>query len=103
MNMVFPNSTKNPHPPAASSFDVGELVDTKTAAKVLGLHNHHTLEVWRSTKRHQELRFIRIGRAVRYSLSDLKRFLQANSVGGAPIQRATAEHFSNLDRLGEAR
>ena len=36
--------------------DPNALVDTKTAAKFLGLRNHHTLEVWRSTQRHSALR-----------------------------------------------
>ncbi len=87
--MPVPTPSEIPRILAANAFGVGDLVDTKTAAKVLGLHNHHTLEVWRSTKRYQELRFIRIGRAIRYSLSDLKRFLHANSVGGAPVERVS--------------
>ncbi len=73
-------SSKQHQRPLACPLDIDHLVDTKSAAKVLGLRNHHTLEVWRSTKRHQ-LRFFRVGRAVRYSLSDLTRFLDANAPG----------------------
>ena len=51
---------------AVIALDVNHLVDTKIAAKILGLRNYHTLEVWRATNAHPELRFYRIGRAVRF-------------------------------------
>ena len=79
--MTTPSSTQDQRYPSGA-LDVDHLVDTKSAAKLLGLRNHHTLEVWRSTQRHQ-LRFFRVGRAVRYRLSDLMSFLQANTVGGS--------------------
>lgn len=68
------------------SYDPNALIDTKTAAGLLGLTNHHTLEVWRSTKRYSELRYHRIGRAIRYRVADLEAFLAGNCVG-APRQR----------------
>jgi len=82
--MFIPPSSANSRNSAANALDVDHLVDTKTAAKVLGLRNHHTLEVWRSTQRCRGLRFFRVGRAIRYSLSDLAHFLHANTVGGTP-------------------
>jgi hypothetical protein len=82
MNMTLSNSNKYPRFSTASIFGVDHLVDTKTAAKVLGLRNHHTLEVWRSSASHSELRFFRIGRAIRYDISDLQAFLAANAIGG---------------------
>ena len=51
------------------------LLDQKTAAKYLGLAPG-TLAVWRSTKRY-DLKSIKLGRAVRYRLSDLNAFLEA--------------------------
>jgi hypothetical protein len=59
-----------------------DLVDTKTAARILGLRNYHTLEVWRSANRHPELRFHRVGRSIRYRIADLHAFLDASAVGG---------------------
>ena len=67
-----------------------DLVDTKTAAKILSLRNHHTLEVWRSTGRFPTLRYHRVGRAVRYRRADLEEFLNSNSVGGATAAAAEA-------------
>lgn len=83
--MTLLNLSKNPHFSAANTFVVDILVDSKTAAKVLGLRNHHTLEVWRSSAAHRELRFFRIGRAIRYSIPDLQAFLAANAIGGIPV------------------
>ena len=60
-----------------------DLVDTKTAAKILSLRNHHTLEVWRSTGHFPSLQYYRVGRAVRYRRTDLEAFLNANLVGEA--------------------
>jgi len=80
--MVLPiiiNSVRTVGPITAAAAD---LIDTKTAAKILGLRNHHTLEVWRSVKRHPELRYHRVGRTIRYRTADLTAFLDANAVGG---------------------
>lgn len=50
-----------------------ELFTTKRAAKYLGFETN-TLAVWRSNGRHN-LKFVRIGRSVRYRKSELDRFL----------------------------
>ena len=82
------NKTARPANPKAATNDV--LVDTKTAARLLGLYNHHTLEVWRSTKRHPGLCYHRVGRAIRYRIADLEAFLTANAVGdGAGFNSAS--------------
>jgi len=57
--------TNNPDP----------LLNRKEAARFLSL-SPGTLAVWDCTKRH-DLKPIKIGRAVRYRLSDLNRFLEA--------------------------
>lgn len=51
-----------------------ELVDEKEAARFLDL-GPGTLAVWRSTGRYN-LPFIKIGRNVRYRVSDLEAFLE---------------------------
>ncbi len=52
------------------------LVDTKQAAKILDV-SPHTLDVWRATNRYP-LPFVRIGRKIRYRLSDLYAFINLN-------------------------
>ena len=49
------------------------LLDRKAAAKFLSL-SPGTLAVWDCTKRY-DLKPIKVGRAVRYRLADLERFL----------------------------
>lgn len=56
------------------------LLDTRQSAEYIGLDNHHTMEVWRSTGRYPELEYVKIGRKVKYRLSTLKRFLEQNTV-----------------------
>lgn len=51
------------------------LFNEKEAGKYIGLKNHRTLSVWRSTKRY-ELPFIKVGSLVRYRKSDLDKFLE---------------------------
>ena len=50
-----------------------EMLSTKRAAQYLGFETN-TLAVWRSNGRHN-LKFVRIGRSIRYRKSDLDRFL----------------------------
>ena len=38
-----------------------------------------TLGVWRSVKRYPDLKYIKVGRSVRYRESDLKAFIEGNS------------------------
>jgi hypothetical protein len=54
--------------------DPESLVPEKIAARILGLTNARTLSVWRSTGRHKELQFHRIGRCIRYRVRDLIDF-----------------------------
>ena len=54
--------------------DNESLVDRKTAAKYLGI-SPETLAVWKCTKRYN-LECVKIGRAVRYRMSDLKKFVE---------------------------
>jgi hypothetical protein len=54
--------------------------DAKGAADYLGFAEQ-TLAVWRSTNRYP-LPFIRVGRSIRYRLSDLEKFLERGTVGG---------------------
>jgi hypothetical protein len=58
-----------------------DLIDSKTAARLLGLRNHHTLEVWRSVGRHASLPYYKVGRAVRYRRGDIEAFLRAHLIG----------------------
>lgn len=53
---------------------IDHLIDTKTAARVLSI-SPGTLAVWRCIKRY-DLPYVKIGRAVRYRLSDLQEFLR---------------------------
>lgn len=58
--------------------DFDTLLDTKEAAKFLGL-KEKTLVVWRSTK-HYPLEYIKVGGHVRYRLSVLKDFLKLRTI-----------------------
>lgn len=51
-----------------------DLVDDKAAAEILGL-SPGTLSVWRSTGRYA-LPFVKVGRHVRYRVSDLEAWLE---------------------------
>ena len=55
---------------------VSNLLDTTQAAALLGI-NKNTLEIWRVQGRSPK--FLKIGRNVRYRLSDIEAFLE-NSV-----------------------
>lgn len=54
------------------------LVDEATAASILGL-KRQTLATWRITGRYG-LPFSKMGRAVRYRLSDLEKFIRSRTV-----------------------
>lgn len=51
----------------------------KSAAEFLGVEEQ-TLAAWRCTNRYP-LPFIRVGRKIRYRISDLERFLESRTVG----------------------
>jgi len=54
------------------------LIDPDEAAKILGT-TPGTLSVWRCTKRYP-LRYIRVGRRVRYRLADIEAFIESRAV-----------------------
>lgn len=56
------------------------LLRPEQAAEMLGVTSG-TLSVWRSTRRYP-LRFIRVGRHVRYRLSDIEEFLRLRTEPG---------------------
>ena len=51
-----------------------KVFDRKSAAKYLGV-SPNTLAVWACTKRYN-LKYIKMGRAVRYRLHDLEKFVE---------------------------
>jgi len=53
-----------------------KLLTPKQAAEVLGL-SEATLATWRCRKL-RDLRWVRIGRAVRYELTEIERFITTN-------------------------
>ena len=55
------------------------LLDTKKAAQHLDVEPQ-TLEVWRCTKRY-EIPYIKVGRLIKYRLSDLDAWLNSRTVG----------------------
>ncbi len=61
-----------------------KLLDQKQAAEILGI-SPGTLSVWRSTKR-RALKYVKLGRTVRYREKDLLDFIARGSVtpGAAP-------------------
>ena len=58
-----------------------ELLTREQAADYLGL-KAQTLACWSSTRRYN-LRFVKLGRCVRYRKADLDRFIEARTVGAA--------------------
>ena len=59
---------------------MSELLDAQQAAAVLQV-TPGTLMVWRSTKRYP-LAYVRVGRSVRYRVSDIERFLATRTMSG---------------------
>lgn len=62
-----------------SSTTRDRLLTRDEAADFLGLRNARTLEVWASTNRYG-LPYVKVGRSVRYRLSDLERWLEERTV-----------------------
>lgn len=54
------------------------LLDQAQAAQYLGV-SPGTLQVWRSTRRYP-LRYVKVGRLVRYREADLRQFLEVRAV-----------------------
>jgi excisionase family DNA binding protein len=65
--------------------DLPELLTRPQAAAFLGV-KPQTLSVWATTKRYG-LPFIKVGSLVRYRRSDLQRFLDQRTIGGADEAR----------------
>ncbi len=59
-----------------------ELLTAEQAAQQLGV-TAATLSVWRSVKRYP-LKFVKIGRKVRYSAQDVEDFIRARTMPGVP-------------------
>ena len=55
------------------------LLTRKEAAEYLGLAEQ-TLAAWASARRYS-LRYVKLGRSVRYRRTDLDRFIEARTVG----------------------
>ncbi len=56
------------------------LLNEKQAAELLGT-TPGTLSVWRCVRRYPELRYVKIGRSVRYRVEDLQDFISRRTVG----------------------
>ena len=57
-----------------------QLLSRKEASKFLGVQEN-TLAVWATNKRYK-LPFYKVGRLVKYKISDLEKFIQENQKGG---------------------
>lgn len=57
--------------------DPNQLLTTEQAAQILGLRPQ-TLALWRSSRRH-ELRYLKVGRLVRYRRGDLEHWLDSRA------------------------
>jgi hypothetical protein len=65
------------------------ILSGKQAAKVIGIKNPNTLHVWRCHGRGP--RFVRVGRAIRYRLSDLQAYIESCvETPGQPRRRRKA-------------
>jgi len=60
---------------------VKQLLTTRETAEILDV-KPGTLENWRSTKRYPRLRFVKVGKNVRYRPNDVAEFLRSGTVGG---------------------
>lgn len=65
----------------AAIIDEDPLFDTTGAAKYLGGMKPQTLAYWRMNNIHSDLRYIKIGRHIRYRKSDLDKWLESRTVG----------------------
>jgi hypothetical protein len=62
---------------------IQKLVSEKEACKILDCRPN-TLAVWRTNKRYN-LPFYKIGRLVKYKISDLEEFIQEGRKGGGDV------------------
>jgi excisionase family DNA binding protein len=61
----------------ARVFQPSDLLTDSEVAQYLRIEPH-TLRVWRSARKHSQLRFVRVGRLVRYRFADVTAFLESN-------------------------
>ena len=57
------------------------LLNENETAQILGV-KPQTLALWRCRERNTDLRFLRIGRVIRYRMEDVEQFIQSHAVGG---------------------
>lgn len=57
---------------------LNKLLTPKEAAEILGVSTG-TLDVWRCTGRYN-LRYVRVGKLIRYNLSDLQEFISSRTL-----------------------
>jgi nicotinic acid mononucleotide adenylyltransferase len=69
-----------------------EVVGDKVAAEILGIDNYRTLSNWRTSGKHLDLPYIRIGRSIRYRVGDLIEFRKRHTVGGVKAVEPAIEH-----------
>jgi excisionase family DNA binding protein len=72
---------QEPSEMATATFPSSGLLTREQAAEFLGV-KPQTLAVWATAKRYQ-LPMVKVGSLVRYRLSDLEKFLESRTVGGA--------------------
>lgn len=63
--------------PTTVSANPNQLLLPEQAAEMLGVAEQ-TLAVWRTSKRYQ-LRYVRVGRLIRYKLADVEAFIEART------------------------
>ena len=73
------NSSSTLAPPWAAPRRITDPLLTQAQAAELLTLKPATLEVWRSTKRYA-LRYVKVGRFVRYRLSDVEAFIRSREV-----------------------
>ena len=73
MNQIKPNASQN-----------SILCSREVAAEFLGV-KATTLAVWAATKRYP-LPYIKVGRLVKYRLSDLEAFVEGRTINGEKIE-----------------
>lgn len=64
------------------NIEKNKLLTSEEASEMLGLQPN-TLNVWRATNRYH-LPFVKVGRLVRYRLSDINDFIENRLVGFSP-------------------
>ncbi|WP_025323480.1 helix-turn-helix transcriptional regulator [Deferrisoma camini] len=79
--MIKPATASHNETPTSETATNNLLVDQDRAAEILGLKNSGTLANWRSMRKGP--RYVRLGRLVRYRVSDLLAWLDEQTVDPA--------------------